>query len=162
LRDLGRNGVPTVFVGDCAAGAPAAQEAQLAIALGGGFSPEPQPWDIALLRPSIELLPTLFALSRDHTTRIERARHTVMAPNLLCVAGAFSFGLTGLAAVFISNFGTSIVYNNVMRSLRTVRDPVTEWRDTYWCEDAATASDWPNSRLGEGYEMEMHHDQPAA
>jgi len=108
------------------------------------------------------LLPALFALSRDHATRIERARHTVMAPNLLCVAGAFSFGLTGLAAVFISNFGTSIVYNNVMRSLRAVHDPVTEWRDAYRFEDAATASDWPNFRFGEGHEMEMHHDQPAA
>jgi Cu2+-exporting ATPase len=162
LRDLGQSGVAVVFVGDCVAGARAAQEAQVAIALGGGFFPAREPWDVALLGPSIELLPTLFAVSRDHTTRIERTRHTVMAPNLLCVAGAFSFGLTGLAAVFISNFGTSIVYNNVMRSLRAVHDPVTEWRDAYRFEDAATASDWPNSRLGEGSEMEMHHDQPAA
>jgi hypothetical protein len=138
------------------------QEAHLAISLGGGYSGGREPWDVALLGQSIELLPTLFVLSRDHTTRIERARHTVMAPNLLCVAGAFSFGLTGLAAVFISNFGTSVVYNNVTRSLRAVDDPVTQWRDTCWFEDAATASDWPNSRLGEGYDMEIHHDQPAA
>jgi cation transport ATPase len=151
-----------VFVGDCVTGARAAQEAQLAIALGGGYFPVREPWDVALLGPSIELLPTLFTLSRDHTKRIERARHTVMAPNLLCVAGAFSFGLTGLAAVFISNFGTSIVYNNVMRSLRAVHDPVTEWRDACRFEDAATASDWPSSRIGKGYEMEMHHDQPVA
>jgi hypothetical protein len=32
-----------------------------------------------------------------------------------------------LAAVFISNFGTSMVYNNTMRSLGTTRDPVAEW-----------------------------------
>jgi Cu2+-exporting ATPase len=162
LRDLSQNGVATVFVGDCVAGARAAREAQLAIALGGGYSPGREPWDVALLGPSIESLPALLALSRDHTTRIERARHTVMAPNLLCVAGAFSFGLTGLAAVFISNFGTSIVYNNVMRSLRAVHNPVTEWRDACRFEDAATASDWPSSRIGKGYEMEMHHDQPVA
>jgi hypothetical protein len=162
LRELSRNRVATVFVGDCVAGARAAQEAHLAISFGGGYSGGREPWDVALLGPSIELLPTLFVLSRDHTTRIERARHTVMAPNLLCVAGAFSFGLTGLPAVFISNFGTSIVYNNVTRSLRAVDDPVTQWRDTCWFEDAATASDWPNSRLGEGYDMEIHHDQPAA
>ncbi len=30
-------------------------------------------------------------------------------------------------AVFISNFGTSMVYNNTMRSLGTTRDPVAEW-----------------------------------
>jgi Cu2+-exporting ATPase len=162
LRDLGQNGVAVVFVGDCVTGARAAQEAPLAIALGGGYFPVREPWEVALLGPSIELLPTLFALSRDHTRRVERARHMVMAPNLLCVAGAFSFGLTGLAAVFISNFGTSIVYNNVMRSLRAVHDPVTEWRDACRFEDAATASDWPSSRIGKGYEMEMHHDQPVA
>jgi hypothetical protein len=50
-----------------------------------------------------------------------------MTPNLLCVAGAFSFGLTGLAAVLISNFGTSMAYNNAMRSLCTPREPVAEW-----------------------------------
>jgi len=38
LRDLGQNRVAAVFVGDCVAGARAAQEAQLAIALGGGYS----------------------------------------------------------------------------------------------------------------------------
>jgi hypothetical protein len=41
-----------------------------------------------------------------------------MAPNLLCVVGAFAFGWTGLAAVFVSNFGTSMVYGRAMRSLR--------------------------------------------
>jgi Cu2+-exporting ATPase len=161
LRDLGQNGVAAAFVGDCVAGARAAQEAHLAISLGGGYSDGRETWDVALLGRSTELLPTLFALSRDHATRIERARHTVMAPNLLCVAGAFSFGLTGLAAVFISNFGTSIVYNTVTRSLRAVHDPVTQWRDTCWFEDDATASVWADSRLGAGYEMEMHYDLPA-
>lgn len=73
LRDLSRNGVAAVFVGDCVAGARAALEAHLAISLGGGCSGGREPWDVALLGPSIELLPTLFALSRDHTTRIARA-----------------------------------------------------------------------------------------
>ena len=71
--------------------------------------------------------PVTLRRARDHRRRIERARHTVMAPDLLCVAGAFSFGLSGLAAVLISNFGTSMVYNNTMRSLGTTRDPVAEW-----------------------------------
>jgi hypothetical protein len=44
-------------------------------------------------------------------------------------------GLTGLAAVFISNFGTSMVYNNTMRSLGTTRDPVAEWPGTPWIQE---------------------------
>jgi len=127
LRALREIGVAAVFVGDCVAGAAAAREAHLAVALAGGDALGNGPSDVVLLGPSIVPLPVLYALARDHKRRIERARHTVMAPNLLCVAGAFSFGLTGLAAVFISNFGTSMVYNNTMRSLGTTRDPVAEW-----------------------------------
>ena len=127
LRALRQNGVAAVFVGDCVAGAAAAREAHLAVALAGGDALRSGLWDVVLLGPSIVPLPVLYALARDHKRRIERARRTVMGPNLLCVAGAFSFGLTGLAAVFISNFGTSMVYNNTMRSLGTTRDPVAEW-----------------------------------
>jgi cation transport ATPase len=127
LRALREIGVAAVFVGDCVAGAAAAREAHLAVALAGGDALGNGPSDVVLLGPSIVPLPVLYALARDHRRRIERARHTVMGPNLLCVAGVFSLGLSGLAAVFISNFGTSMVYNNAMRSLRTIRDPVAEW-----------------------------------
>lgn len=161
LRDLRRDGVGIVFVGDCTTGAQAAREAHLAIALAGGDTLGREGWDVALLGPSIERLPTLFALARDHTKRIERARHAVMAPNLLCVAGAFSFGLTGLAAVFISNFGTSIAYNNAVRSLRTAHDPVVEWRDAGRYEGPASAQFWPKPSFGDRFKMEAHHDQPA-
>ena len=40
-----------------------------------------------------------------------------MAANLLCVAGAFAFGFTPLAVVLVTNFGTSLVYNNAKRAL---------------------------------------------
>jgi hypothetical protein len=40
-----------------------------------------------------------------------------MTPNLLCVAGAFAFGFTPMAAVFLSNFGTSLAYNSAKRAL---------------------------------------------
>jgi cation transport ATPase len=127
LRALRKNGVSAVFVGDCAVGADAAREAHMSVALAGGDTLGNGLSDIVLLGSSIAPLPGLCALARDHRKRVERARHTVMAPNLLCVAGAFSFGWTGLAAVFLSNFGTSVVYNNAMRSLRTTRDSAAEW-----------------------------------
>jgi Cu2+-exporting ATPase len=161
LLDLRRDGIGVVFVGDCGTGAQAAREAHLAIALAGGDTLGREGWDVALLGPSIEPLPTLFALARDHNRRVERARHAVMAPNLLCVAGAFSFGLTGLAAVFISNFGTSIAYNNAVRSRRTAHDPVAEWRDAGCYEGAASAQFWPKPPFGDRFKMEAHYDQPA-
>jgi cation transport ATPase len=162
LLDLRRDGVAAVFVGDCATSAPAAQEAHLAIALADGAALGGEAWDIALLGRSIETLPLLFALARDHTRRVERARHAVMTPNLLCVAGAFSFGFTGLASVFISNFGTSIAYNNAMRSLRTAHDSITKWREAGCYEDVASEHIRPKPLFGGRLNMETDHAQPTA
>jgi cation transport ATPase len=162
LLALRRDGIAAVFVGDCATNAQAAREAHLAIALGEGAALGREAWDIALLGESIETLPMLFALAHDHTRRVERARHAVMTPNLLCVAGAFSFGFTGLASVFISNFGTSIAYNNAVRSLRTADDPNTKWRDAVSYEAAASAHIWPKPPFAGRSNMETHHAQPAA
>jgi hypothetical protein len=36
-------------------------------------------------------------------------RSAVLLPNLACVAGAFAFGWSGIAAVIASNLGTSLV-----------------------------------------------------
>jgi cation transport ATPase len=132
LRKLRQQRVAAAFVGDHATGARVTREAHLAIALAGEDALWSQAWDVALLGSSIEPLPALFSLAHDHTRRIARARHTVMAPNLLSVAGAFSFGLSGLAAVLISNFGTSMVYNGTMRSLRGAREPLSPWRGARW------------------------------
>jgi Cu2+-exporting ATPase len=135
LRQLRQNGVAAVFVGDCEAGARASREAHLAIALVQGEAVGSEPSDIALLGRSIEPLPVLFALARNHTRRIERAHHSVMAPNLLCVAAAFSLGLSSLATVFVTNFGTSMVYSRAMRSLRASDGPVARWSDSAWDGD---------------------------
>jgi len=132
LRSLRQNGVAAVFVGDCKAGAAASREAHLAIALAGDDALGWERSDIVLLGPSIASLPDLFELARDHTKRVALARHMVMAPNLLCVFGAFAFGWTGLAAVFVSNFGTSMVYGRAMRSLRV---PLPSSADPRWYND---------------------------
>jgi Cu2+-exporting ATPase len=146
LHSLRQNGVAAVFVGDCGAGAAASREAHLAIALAGDGALGREPSDIVLLEPSIASLPALFDLARDHARRVALARHMVMAPNLLCVVGAFSFGWTGLAVVFISNFGTSMAYGRAVRSLRTTRDPFAELPDAGWPEDDEVAPAWPISR----------------
>ena len=41
-----------------------------------------------------------------------------MLPNLLCVAGAFAFGFTPMAAVVLSNLGTGVAYGAAKRALR--------------------------------------------
>ena len=144
LHDLRQQQAAAAYVGDCLAEAPATREAHLSIALGGADGPVEaglgrEPADIVLLGPSIVPLPALCALARDSARRIERARHAVMAPNVLCVAGAFAFGLTGMAAVIISNFGTGMVYNRAKRSLRMAENAGAVRSDAAWDADDDTA-----------------------
>ena len=122
LRDLRRQSVAAAYIGDCLANAPVACEAHLSIGLAAANAAADAGWeqgssDIALLAPSIAPLPALCALARDSAGRRDRVRYAVMTPNLLCVAGAFAFGFTPMAAVFLSNFGTSLAYNSAKRAL---------------------------------------------
>jgi cation transport ATPase len=158
LRDLRRQQAAVAFVGDCLAEAPAAREAHVSIALGGADAPVEAglgraPADIVLLGPSIVPLPSLCALARDSAKRMERARYAVMAPNLLCVAGAFAFGLTGMAAVIISNIGTSMVYNRAKRSLRMSEKAGAVHTGAALDADDDTALARPTPFPSEGVEM---------
>ncbi len=122
LHDLRRQSVAAAYIGDCLANAPVAREAHLSIGLAAADAAANAGWeqgssDIALLAPSIAPLPALFALARGSAGRRSRVRYAVMAPNLLCVAGAFAFGFTPMAAVFLSNFGTSLAYSSAKRAL---------------------------------------------
>jgi cation transport ATPase len=122
LHDLRRKSVAAAYIGDCLTNAPVAREAHLSIGLASADAAADAGWekgtsDIALLAPSIAPLPALCALARNSAGRRDRIRYAVMTPNLLCVAGAFAFGFTPMAAVFLSNFGTSLAYNSAKRAL---------------------------------------------
>jgi hypothetical protein len=88
------------------------------------------------MSPSIAPLPALCALARDSGRRKERRRYAVMAPNLLCVAGAFAFGFTPMAAVLLSNFGTSLAYNGAKRALREAEPMRLD--DAWYADDERT------------------------
>jgi len=142
LRDLRRQGHAAAFVGNGSAPAPVVREAHLSISLGGaGAGAEVgsgrEPMDIELMAPSIAPLPALRALAGDSGRRRERTRYAVMVPNLLCVAGAFAFGFTPMAAVLLSNFGTSVAYNGAKRALR--KAAVIRHHDA-WCAASGRAS----------------------
>jgi hypothetical protein len=123
LRSLRRQSVAAAYIGDCGANGAVAREAHLSIDFAATDTAADAGWDrklsdIALLAPSITPLPALYALARDSVRRRKYTRYGVVIPNLLCVAGALTFGLTPMAVVLISNFGTSMAYNGAKRSLR--------------------------------------------
>ena len=117
LNGLQRRSASAAYVGDCVENALAADEADLSIDLAGADGPEIRASDIVLLTPSISALSTLRALARDGARRMGRVRNAVMLPNLLCVAGAFAFGFTPMAAVVLSNLGTGVAYGAAKRAL---------------------------------------------
>lgn len=128
LRELQRQQLRAAYVGDCFAKAAVAREAHLSIGFAAEAGLAPDPSDIALLAPSIASLPAVRALACDSATRKGRARHLIVASNLLCVAGAFAFGFTPMASVIISNLATSRVYNDAKRTLRAATSRgATDW-----------------------------------
>ncbi len=123
LTALGERGVGVVHV-HCGDAPRDPGDGRLSVALSVGDGVGCNDADILLFGPSIAPLPALAALARDSVARVGQARTMAVAPNVACVAGAFAFGLTGLAVVLISNFGASIVYNRARRALHS--DPVVE------------------------------------
>ena len=141
LRGLRRQGLAAAYVGDKSAHVPVVCKAHLSISLGGAdaLAAVGAEWghsDIVLMAPSIAPLPALYALARDSGQQKDRARYAVMVPNLLCVAGAFAFGFTPMAAVLLSNFGTSLAYSGAKRALRNAAET---GRDGAWYADDGPA-----------------------
>jgi Cu2+-exporting ATPase len=118
LCELRQQRIAAIYIGDAPLEASVAREAKLSMALTGADRLGLGPADIVLLGSSLAPLPALFALARDSARRMGRARQMALAPNLFSVAGAFAFDFTAMAAVVISNLGTSAVHNQARRSLR--------------------------------------------
>ena len=142
LRELRRQGLAAAYVGEEPAHAAVVREVHLSISLGGAdaaarVGAEWGPSDIVLMAPSIAPLPALYVLARDSGRRKDRARYAVMVPNLLCVAGAFAFGFTPMAAVLLSNFGTSLAYNGAKQALR--RSAETRLDSAWYADERAGA-----------------------
>jgi cation transport ATPase len=118
LRELRQQRVTTAYIGDASQQASVAGEAQLSMVVTNVDGLGPEAADIVLPAASLAPLPALFALASDGVRRMEGARRTALIPNLFSVVGAFAFDFTAMAAVLLSNLGTSAIYNRAKRSLR--------------------------------------------
>jgi Cu2+-exporting ATPase len=118
LRACRDRGVRTAFVGKGPNQAGACAEAHVAIALGDDADPGSESAAVLLLQPRLEPLADLWEIARTHEGRVLDAQKLVVAPNVLCIAGAFLFRFTSLASVMITNLGTFTLYNRAVGSLR--------------------------------------------
>jgi Cu2+-exporting ATPase len=121
LRACRERGLRTAFVGCCRRQALAAAEAHVAISLGSDTDVPADSAAVLLLQPRVDLFADLWETARTHEGRVLDAQKLVLVPNVLCVAGAFFFGFTGLTAVMITNLGTFGLYNRAVGSLRELK-----------------------------------------
>jgi cation transport ATPase len=120
LRACREQGLRTAFVGPGRRQAAAAAEADVAIALGCDADGPAESAAVSLLQPRLDLFADLWEIARSHEGRVLDAQKLVLVPNVLCVAGAFLFGFTGLTSVMITNLGTFGLYNRAVGSLRAL------------------------------------------
>jgi Cu2+-exporting ATPase len=106
------------YVGDCEANPLAAAAADVAIAPVDEPGAESDPANVWLLRADYSRLGVLCEVARSSRRQQQVQHGLTLIPNLACVAGAFFFGFTSLAAVVISNLGTYTVYRRSVRTLR--------------------------------------------
>ena len=120
-------GLKVAFVGDCRLHPRASGHAHVAISLVDDtrldFDLDLDPAHFLIQRGRLSPLADLGRISRDHATRVHQAQQLILVPNLLCVAGAFLFGFTGMTAVMLSNLGTLGLYRIASDSLRGLDSP---------------------------------------
>src|SRR4029079_18727202 len=70
-----------------------------------------------MLQDDYSRIGALCAIARASRRNSQMHHGMTLIPNLTCVAGAFLFGFTSLAAVIISNFATYTVYKRSVAEL---------------------------------------------
>ena len=121
LRNLRARGRRAAFIGDRSLPPSVAEASFVSIAVLDDEEAHPDFAEVLLLQPRWERLVDLWHVSHAEEGKARGVQKLVVIPNVVCVAGAFLFGFTGLAAVVISNLGTFSLYNRAVGSLRALK-----------------------------------------
>ncbi|MSR57505.1 MAG: hypothetical protein EXS05_07515 [Planctomycetaceae bacterium] len=113
-----RDGHRVAYVGDCRRNPLAAANADVAIAPIGEHAGNDDAADVWLLGGDYGNIVWLCEIARASRRQTRVHQGLLLIPNLTCVAGAFLFGFTSLAAVVVSNLGTYTVYRHSVMALR--------------------------------------------
>lgn len=113
-----RDGYRVAYAGDCRRNPLAAAAADVAIAPISEPPGNDDAADVWMLGNDYGKIVWLCEISKASRRQTRVYQGLLLIPNLTCVAGAFLFGFTSLAAVVVSNLGTYTVYRRSVRALR--------------------------------------------
>ena len=118
LQSLGRRGVQTTYVGYGQIAEGLAQQAHVAVSLGGIAGLDGTDADIIVLGDALDALVETADLARDQQARVLTTSRRAWGPNLLCIVGGYVGVLNGITSGLIANVGVNRVYQQAAKSLR--------------------------------------------
>ena len=126
LKDCRQRGIKVAYISDRHVDPRIAAEAHIAISIveGGIHSLDNDLAPICLLQPRLFNLGQLWDIAHIHQRRLKVAHRYAILPNLLCVAGAFTWGFTSLASVVVTNLGTCALYLRMATSIRALEGQI--------------------------------------
>jgi cation transport ATPase len=127
LKDCRQRGIKVAYISDRHVDPCIAAEAHIVISIveGGTHSLDNDPAPVCLLRPQFFNLGQLWDIAHIHQRRLKVAHGYAILPNLLCVAGAFTWGFTSLASVVVTNLGTGALYLRMATSTRALEGQIS-------------------------------------
>jgi heavy metal translocating P-type ATPase len=127
VEQLQAEGKTVCFVGDGINDSIALKKANVSISLRGASSIATDTAQVVFMEESLAKICTLFDLSNNLETNVQRSWYLILLPNSFCIAGVFLFGFNIWHSVFFNNVSALLSLANGMVPLRHVKSAHNKW-----------------------------------
>lgn len=122
VERLQKQGKKVCFVGDGINDSIALKKANVSISLRGASSIATDTAQIVFMEESLHRLCELRDISRDLDRNVRNSWYLILAPNALCILGAFTMGFGIMASVLTNNVAALAALANGMMPLKRIAD----------------------------------------
>ena len=122
VERLQKQGKKVCFVGDGINDSIALKKANVSISLRGASSIATDTAQIVFMEESLHRLCELRDISRDLDRNVRTSWYLILAPNALCILGAFTMGFGIMASVLTNNVAALAALANGMMPLKRIAD----------------------------------------
>jgi len=122
VERLQKQGKKVCFVGDGINDSIALKKANVSISLRGASSIATDTAQIVFMEESLHRLCELRDIARALDKNVQKSWYLILAPNALCIAGAFTMGFGIMASVLTNNVAAMAALANGMMPLKRIAD----------------------------------------